>query len=170
MSGRTLRWRGRAYNYYGIHWPYRLQHGGTAIPRNVMKKPCLAVLLLLATSVPALAKPKDDYPVPCNILWTAVRNTLSNPSNYSILGISDSSQNAAFKIVGSLVPYTDRVALMTRDSGCSLKLAFIEVGSDNADLREFRKGVTKSLAKIEAAKPPMAPVPGVPVNTAPGQQ
>jgi hypothetical protein len=133
-----------------------------------MGKTFLAALLLTLISVPAFAKSKDDYPVSCDVVWTAVKDTLSNPSDYSIVGISDSGQNAAFLVVGEWPPHTDRVALTTKDSGCSLKLAFIQIGSDNSNERGFRKHVAKSLAKIQAAKPAAAPAAAKPV-AAPGQ-
>jgi hypothetical protein len=139
------------------------------IKENDMRKAFLAAVLVLFFSVPALAKSKDDYPVSCDVLWTAVKGALSNPGNYSLLGISDSGQNAAFLVVGERPAHTDRVALTTKDTGCSLKLDFVQIGSDDSNERIFRKQVTKSLQKIQAAKPAAeAPAPAKPA-AAPGQ-
>jgi hypothetical protein len=121
-----------------------------------MGKTFLAALLLTLISVPAFAKSKDDYPVSCDVLWTAVKDTLSNQGDYTILGMSDTGQNAAFLVVGERPAHTDRVALTSKDSGCSLTLAFVQIGAENSNERGFRKHVAKSLAKIQAAKPAAA--------------
>ena len=49
-------------------------------------------LFLLLASLPAIAKPTDVYPVSCNQLWTAVKDTLDTPHNYSILSENDLTQ------------------------------------------------------------------------------
>jgi len=122
----------------------------------------------LVVSVPAFAKSKDDYPVSCDALWAAVKDALSNSSDYSITGISDSGQTAAFLVVGERPPHTDRVAVISKDTGCSLNLSFVQIGSDNSNERGFRNHVRKSLAKIQAAKPAAPPAPAKPA-AAPGQ-
>ncbi len=113
----------------------------------------LIALLVLASSIPAFASSRDVYPVSCDVLWEAVKVTLSNAKDYSLLGMSDSGHSAAFLVVGELTQHTDRVAgLVAKDSGCSMKLAFVEIGPANDNEDGFRKRVKKSLAKIQPAK------------------
>ncbi len=132
-----------------------------------MVRVVLAVFLMLVFSIPTYAKSTDVYPVSCDVLWGVVKGTLSNASNYSIVGISDTGQNAAFLVVGELTPHTDGVALAPKEGGCQMKTKFIEIGPDNGNERGFRKRVTKSLAKIKSAEPTV--MPAAPV-TAPGQE
>jgi hypothetical protein len=130
-------------------------------------KAVLAALMMLVVSVPAQARPRDVYPVSCDVLWTAIKVTLSNVDNYTTLAISDTAQNAAFLVVGEMTPHTDRVALLSNDIGCAMKLAFLQIGPDNANERGFRKRVMKALAKIEAEIPAAASAKG---TAAPGHE
>jgi hypothetical protein len=128
-----------------------------------MFKLFIASLFLLVASLPALAKPADVYPVSCNQLWTAVKDTLDTPHNYSILSENDLSQRAAFVVVGKLVQYTDTVSLAPSGTGCAMKATLLEVGSDNADWRQFHHRLAQALAKLQAAKPkPDEPAPAQP--------
>ena len=112
--------------------------------------------LMLVVAVPALAKPRDVYPVSCVDLWAAVKDSLENPRDYGIISISDVQQKASFIVVGNLTAYTDRVALTAADGGCAMKATFLEVGSDNSDWRQFHHRLERSLAKLQAAKPKVA--------------
>lgn len=118
-----------------------------------MRKFLITSFFMLVAATPALAKPKDVYPVPCVDLWAAVKVSLENPQNYGIMSINDAAQSAAFIVVGDLTPYTDRVSLVANEGGCEMKAAFLEVGSDNANWRQFHNRLAKSLAKLQAAKP-----------------
>jgi hypothetical protein len=118
-----------------------------------MLKFFIASFFLVVVAAPALAKPTDVYPVSCDVLWAAVKDTLNNPSNYAILSESDSEQRAAFIVVGNLTTYTDRVALVAKDGSCAMKATILEVGSDNPDWRQFHHRLAKSLLKLQAAKP-----------------
>ncbi len=118
----------------------------------------LITILLLASSIPTFASSRGVYPVSCDVLWDAIKVTLSNARDYSLLGISDSAQSAAFLVVGELTQHTDRVTgLVAKDSGCAMKLAFVEIGPADDSERGFRKRVKKSLARIETAKPAALP-------------
>jgi hypothetical protein len=108
---------------------------------------------MLAVAAPALAKPRDVYPVSCDDLWMAVKVTLENPSNYGIMLMNDGAQKTSFIVIGDLVAYTERVALTAKDGSCAMKATFIELGPDNPDWRQFRHRLERSLAKLQAAKP-----------------
>ena len=116
----------------------------------------LIVLLAFFLVIPANAKSnRDVYPVSCDVLWTAIKNTLENPRDYGVLSVNDLQFRASFVVVGNLVMYTDRVALTERDNGCAMKLMMLQVGADNTDERGFRKRFSKALLKLQTAKPAM---------------
>ena len=112
----------------------------------------ISVLFMLLLAVPASAKPRDVFPVSCEDLWSAVNVTLSDQGNYRVASVDDLHMRASFIVVGNLTTYTDRVALNTFETGCQMKLAITQVGSDDSDERGFRKRLGKSLAKVRAAK------------------
>jgi hypothetical protein len=113
----------------------------------------LAVLLALIVAAPAYAKSKPDvFPVPCNVLWSAVKNTLENPKDYGLLAVNDLTMRASFMVVGNLVRYSDRVALTEEGGGCRMDLRMLQVGPDNSDTRGFRHRLKRSLAIVEKAK------------------
>jgi hypothetical protein len=109
-------------------------------------------LLLLSVAVPAFAKPRDIYPVSCDDLWAAVKDTLGNRSNYGVSSINDLDLRASFVVVGNLTVYTDRVALSATDGGCKMTTDIKEVGAENSDWQQFHNRVGKSLKKLQASK------------------
>ncbi len=133
-----------------------------------MSKLIIAAFLLLLASVPAHAKSDKDaykakkgvYPVSCDDLWAAVKDTLGNRSNYGLSSVNDIERKASFVVVGDMTVYTDRVSLIEKDSGCAMKLNIVEIGSDNPDWRQFNKRLERSLTKMQAAKTGGAAKPG----------
>ena len=121
-----------------------------------MLKFLITSFFMLVVAAPALAKPRDVYPVSCNDLWAAVKDTLDNPRNYGIMSMNDVEQKASFIVVGNLTAYTDKVALTAKDAGCAMKVTILEIGPDNPDWRQFHHRVERSLAKLQAAKPKAA--------------
>jgi hypothetical protein len=122
-----------------------------------MKTLCVASFLLIFT-MPAWGKIRQVYPVPCDDLWTAVKDTLGNQSNYGIVYMDEYRQKASFTVVGALIMYTHRLQLTANGSGCTLNANILQEGADDTDWRQFRKRLGKSLAKMQAAKP-KPPVP-----------
>jgi hypothetical protein len=129
---------------------------GVATRKANMFKLLITSFLLVVVAAPALAKPTDVYPVSCDVLWAAVKDTLNNQNNYAILSANEVEHKVSFIVIGNLTTYTDRVALMARDGGCAMKSSFLQVGSDNSDWRQFDHRLTKSLTKLQAAKPKVA--------------
>ena len=126
-----------------------------------MGKTLIVSLFAFFSSVPALAKPHDVYPVSCDVLWAAVVDVLGNPRDYGLVGMSDSRQTATFIVVGEATQYADTVALTGQGDGCAMNLKMSQVGADNSDERGFRKRLGKSLAKLQAARPAKpSPAPG----------
>lgn len=120
----------------------------------LMIRRVFVVLLALFVVTRANAKSKRDvYPMSCDVLWSAVKETLQNPRDYGVLWVNDLNQSASFVVVGNLVRYTDKIALLGQDGGCKMKLTMLQVGPDNSDMRGFRNRLKRSLAKqLEAAK------------------
>lgn len=128
-----------------------------------MKRTFLAGLLLLWLAVPAFSKTKNVhavkgvYPVSCDDLWSAIKDTLHNHSNYGLSGVNDLDLTASFVVIGDLYVYTDRVALAQRDNGCEMKTEVHDVGAEPTNYRLFRSRVERSLGKVESAKTENAP-------------
>jgi hypothetical protein len=111
-------------------------------------------LLLLAATVPAPGKPRNDaYPVTCADLWNAVSDTLGNAGNYKILASDDSELKAYSLAVGSQRQRVNSVSLNPKDNGCELLTQFPDSGFANDDEGAFRKRLAHSVAKLQAAKP-----------------
>lgn len=118
-----------------------------------MTKPFIAALILLSISIPAFAKPNQDiYPVSCNELWAAVKDTLGNPGNYGVLVMDDSEQTASFTVTGATRVLINSVALIDRDNGCEMQLKAKDTGFGIGDEAAFRKRLNRSLAKLKSAK------------------
>jgi hypothetical protein len=127
-------------------------------PEGCQKGSCVhktlaVILLIFSSSIPALAKPHDVYPVSCDVLWAAVKDTLGNQNDFSVIAIDEAGQKASFVVVGETTPYRDMVALAPRDNQCAMKLTILQVGSDNSDERVFRKRLGRSLVRVQAAMP-----------------
>ncbi len=61
-----------------------------------MMKFAVIAFLTLIFAVPAFSNThKDSYPQPCSELWTAVKDTISNPDNYTVQGTPDDAKMTA---------------------------------------------------------------------------
>ena len=66
-----------------------------------MMKARLAVVTLmsLALALPAFGKTcKSTYPVPCGEPWGAVKDTLSNPENYTVEESDNTQMTASYHV------------------------------------------------------------------------
>jgi len=121
-----------------------------------MIRKLMAVLLLSLPAVPAFAKSNPDYyPLPCDVLWTAVQSMLNNPADYSIIASDEVTRRASFVVVGDLTVYRDVVILKSQNGGCITKLNITQVGSDNSNERSFRGRLKRTLARMQRPKPPL---------------
>ncbi len=120
-----------------------------------MLKFALAALFLLISSLPAYSRPRDVYPVSCDTLWAAVKDTLyGNPRDYGIQSMNNVEWRGSFIVIGKLTVFTNHVELRTTDDGCLMKDTITEIGPDNADWRRFHKRVAQSLDKVQATTNP----------------
>jgi hypothetical protein len=127
-----------------------------------MMKFVVGALMALIVVVPAFgAAHKDNYPVPCSELWAAVKDTLGNPENYSIVASDDTKMTAMYdvhhavhtSIAGAALQRTNSVALTDQGTGCEMQVHSNYSGWNHSDAGDFKKRVDESLAKLKAAKP-----------------
>lgn len=113
----------------------------------------VVTLLLFLLAVPAFGKGHNDiYPVSCADLWNAVKDTLGNARNYTIMVMDDDQMTASYFITGALQQRVNSVALNQQDAGCELQVQ-ANSGYGNDDARQFKNRVGHSLAKLQAGKP-----------------
>jgi hypothetical protein len=133
----------------------------------------VVVLVSIAFVLPAFGKTyKSTYPVPCSELWGAVKDTLSNPENYSIEESDDTQMTAAYKvkhaahvtITGAALQRTNKVALVPKDTGCEMQVVSNYSGFEHNDKDDFKKRVEESLAKPKGATPSQPSKPEAPAK------
>jgi hypothetical protein len=97
---------------------------------------------------------KDEYNVPCNTLWQAVRDTVRNSGKYGIISINDSELTASYNIGGTLTgKRINTVLLNPQGNGCEMQIQTAYSGLVNNDASDFKKRVDDSLAKLQGAQP-----------------
>jgi hypothetical protein len=125
------------------------------------KRIAIGALLSFVVAWPVFGKTyKSTYPVPCNELWAAVKDTLSNPQNYSVLESSDAEMKASYNvkhsvhvdISGAVLQRTNRVTLVPKGTGCEMQVVSNYSGWGHNDQGDFKKRVDENLAKPKAVK------------------
>ena len=133
-----------------------------------MMKFAVIAFMTLIFAVPAFSKAhKDSYPQPCSELWTAVKDTLSNPDNYTVEGTPDDAKMTASynvkhavhaSITGAVMQRTNQITLISKGTGCEMQVVSSFSGLAHDDAGDLKKRVEESLAKgntkpVDAAKP-----------------
>lgn len=119
-----------------------------------MARRMVVTLLLLLPAISAFGKARNDtYPTPCSQVWDAVKATLANPTDYKIMVSDDSEMTATYLVTGDQRARVDSVALTPQDAGCQMKVQAADAGYMVDDEGAFRKRVSRSLTKLQAAKP-----------------
>jgi hypothetical protein len=122
----------------------------------------VVALLSLTFVVPAFGKNhQDTYPVVCSELWAAVKDTLGNAENYSMVASDDTKMTAMYdvhhavhtSITGAALQQTNSVALTPQGTGCNMQVHSNYSGWNHSDAGDFKKRVDESLAKLKAAQP-----------------
>jgi|ERR1700690_3731582 len=134
----------------------------------MMKFAAIAFMTLIFAA-PAFSKThKDSYPQPCSELWTAVKDTLSNPDNYTLQGTPDDAKMTAsynvkhsvhLSVTGAVAQHTNQITLVPKGTGCEMQVESSFSGLAHDDAGDFKKRVEESLAKGNT-KPADAPKPG----------
>jgi hypothetical protein len=123
----------------------------------------IVLVALLSTSValPAFAKTyKNTYSVPCNEVWSAVKDTLSNPDNYAVTENDDAKMHASYdvkhsthvNVSGALLQRTNHVTLVPKGNGCEMQVVSNYSGWEHHDQGDFKTRVDESLLKLQAPK------------------
>ncbi len=128
----------------------------------------VVAFMLLTIVMPAFGGAhKDNYPVSCSQLWSAVKDTLGNAENYNIVASDDTKMTAMYdvhhavhtSIAGAALQRTNSVALTPQGSGCEMQVHSNYSGWNHDDAGDFNKRVAESLAKLNAPKPADAAKP-----------
>ena len=120
----------------------------------------VVALMALVLALPAFGKTyKSTYPVTCGEVWSAVKDTLSNPENYDVVSSDDAKMSAAYdvkhsthvNISGALLQRQNHVTLVPKGAGCEMQVVSNYSGWEHNDQGDFKKRVDDSLGKLKAA-------------------
>jgi hypothetical protein len=132
----------------------------------MMKTRLVLVALILLLALPAFSKTyKNTYPDPCNQVWSAVKVTLSNAENYTVVENNDAQMTASYdvkhsahvNVSGALLQRTNKVTLVSKGTGCEMQVVSNYSGWEHNDKGDFRTRVDEALTKLNAAAPPAKP-------------
>jgi hypothetical protein len=130
--------------------------------RHAMMKSVVVALISLIVALPAFGKTyKSTYPDPCNEVWSAVADTLSNPTNYNVTEKDDAKMTASYdvkhsahvNISGALLQRKNHVTLVSKGTGCEMQVVSNYSGWEHNDQGDFKTRVDESLAKLKGATP-----------------
>ncbi len=135
----------------------------------------LAIVFLMSfgLALPAFGKTyKSTYPVPCGEVWSAVKDTLNNPDNYTVAETDDSQMTASYQvkhaahvtITGAILQRTNHVTLVSKGAVCEMQVVSNYSGFEHNDQGDFKKRVDESLAKLKSVPPPEPGKPETPVK------
>ncbi len=136
-------------------------------------KTSLAVvgLLSLVVALPAFGETyRYTYSVACSDLWPAVKDALSDPTNYQVKSSDDKKMTASYKVNHSIhvtitetvLQRTNKVTLVTEGTGCQMQVVSNYSGVEHDDRGDFKKRVDDSLAKLQTPKPSESATPAAP--------
>jgi hypothetical protein len=133
----------------------------------------VVALLLLTLALPVFGKTyKSTYPVPCSELWGAVKDTLGNPENYSVVESNDTKMTASYNVkhtahvtlTGVFTQRTNHVTLVSNGNVCEMQVVSHFSGWEHTDRSDFKKRVDEALSKLNNAPPSQPAKPEVPVK------
>jgi hypothetical protein len=126
-----------------------------------MKRFAVVALLLFLVAMPSFCKThKEKYSVSCSVLWPAVKDAIRNSGKYGILAIDNTEMTASFVIGGSLGgKRINSVVLNAKGDTCEMQIQTAYSGLAHNDAGDFKKRVDESLAKQQAAQPPVMKKP-----------
>ena len=133
-----------------------------------MMRSVIVALISFIVAVPALGKTyKSTYPDPCSEVWSAVKDTLSNPDNYNVTASDDAKMTADYdpkhaahvNVSGALLQRKNHVTLVSQGTGCQMQVVSNYSGWEHNDQGDFKTRVDQSLAKLKGASPAEAAKP-----------
>jgi hypothetical protein len=135
----------------------------------------ISFVLPLVLALPASAETyKTEFTVACSALWPAVKDTLSNQTNYKVKTMDDAKMTASYKVnhaihvtvTETVLQRTNKVTLVTQGAGCEMQDVSNYSGVEHDDEGDFKKRVTDSLAKLTGPQPAAAAKPSDPAQPA----
>ena len=133
----------------------------------------VVALLSLIFTLPAAGKTyKNLYPDACSVVWSAVKDTLSNPENCSVVESDDAKMTTSYDVKhaahvnlsGAALQRTNQVTLLSQGTGCQMQVVSNYSGWEHNDKGDFRTRVDENLAKLKAAIPSPSAKPQAPAN------
>jgi hypothetical protein len=128
-----------------------------------MKRYVVVMLMSCIAALPAFgATYKNSYTESCSDLWPAVKDTLSNTTNYNVIATDDAKMHADYdvkhaahvNISGALLQRKNHVTLVPKGTGCEMQVVSNYSGWEHNDQGDFKTRVDESLAKLtKGAKP-----------------
>lgn len=112
-------------------------------------------VLVLVFALPAFGKTyKTTYPVACSQVWSAVKDTLSNPENYNVAETDDAQMTAKYdvkhsahvNISGAALQRQNKVKLVPEGTGCQMQVVSNYSGWEHNDQGDFKKRVEEAMA------------------------
>jgi hypothetical protein len=134
--------------------PYQEEHA--------MMKYVVVALMSLSFALPVFGETyKSTYPISCGEVWGGVKDTLSNPQNYTVVKSDDAKMTASYHvkhavhvtITGAVLQRKNKVTLVSKGPACEMQVVSNYSGFEHNDREDFKKRVDDSLAKLKAAKP-----------------
>jgi len=125
----------------------------------------VVAFVLSALALPAFSGThKDTYANTCGEVWAAVKDTLGNSENYTVKMTDEARMTASYavkhsahiSITGALRQRPNTVSLVSKGTGCEMKVESNYSGFEHDDAGDFTKRVNESLAKLKGS-PPSAP-------------
>jgi hypothetical protein len=122
----------------------------------------VAALMSLSLALPVFGKTyKSTYSVPCGEVWGGVKDTLSNPDNYTVVDSNDANMTATYKvkhavhvtITETVLQRKNKVTLVPQGPTCEMQVVSNYSGVEHNDRDDFKKRVGESMAKMKEAKP-----------------
>jgi len=122
-----------------------------------MRRFAAAVLMSLMAEGVSFAKTHNEmYSVSCAVLWPAVKDTLRNSGEYSVLWMDNGEMTAAFAIGAGQGLRIPSVVLNAKGETCEMQLQTPYGVLFTDDSGDFKKRVDASLAKLQRLQPASA--------------
>jgi len=113
-----------------------------------------SMLIALIAVQPAFAKlHKENYPVACGELWSAVQDTIKNSGYYTLVLADDKQMTVSFHISGAIHSRTISTHLEPQSSGCEMQTETSFSGVFQSDAGDFKSRVDQALAKLKSSAP-----------------
>ena len=123
-----------------------------------MKTLGAVLTLTILTGLMEAKTHRDVFPVPCDVLWRAVKDTVRNSGKYGIIGIDNDEMAISYNIGGALGGKRIN-SVVLNDAGnntCEMQTQTAYSGLVHDDAGDFKKRVQASLEKelVKAAATP----------------